>query len=45
MTTFLHGEQGVIVLTAGLVVVLAAVITLVVTSRRDRRERPKKFSA
>ena len=43
MTTFLHGEQGVIVLTAGLVVVLAAVITLVVTSRRDRREAAKEI--
>ena len=43
MTTFLHGEQGVIVLTAGLVVVLAVVITLVVTSRRDRREAAKEI--
>ena len=43
MTTLLYGEQGVIVLTAGLVVVLAAVITLVVTSRRDRREAAKEI--
>ena len=43
MTTFLHGEQGVIVLTAGLVLVLAAVITLVVTTRRDRREAAKEI--
>ena len=43
MTTFLHGEQGVIVLMAGLVVILAAVITLVVTSRRDRRKAAKEF--
>ena len=43
MTTFLHGEQGVVVLAAGLVIVLAAIITLVVTSRRDRREAAKEI--